>query len=91
MGLMSLAGVISLVLAIVLATRVRRCRPFLAVPGILTGFAGLGAFVLADSVAIYAIVVALGFACWFYLPAASSRAATQKSTSRVLDSRQAST
>lgn len=69
MGLMSLAGVISLVLAIVLATRVRRRRPFLAVPGILTGFAGLGAFVLADSVAIYAIVVALGFACWFYLPA----------------------
>ena len=69
MGLMSLAGLISLLLASVLATRVRRRRPFLVIPGILTGFAGLGAFVLADSVAIYAIVVALGFACWFYLPA----------------------
>ena len=69
MGLMSLAGLLSLVLASLLATRIRRRRPFLVIPGILTGFAGLGAFVLADSVAIYAIVVALGFACWFYLPA----------------------
>ena len=67
-GLLSLAGLISLVLASVLATRAQRRRPFLVVPGILTGFAGLGAFLLADSVAIYIVLVALGFACWFYLP-----------------------
>ena len=68
MGLLSLAGVVALVLASLLATRVRRRRPFLILPGILVGFAGLGTLLLADSVAVYAAVVALGFACWFYLP-----------------------
>ena len=68
MGLLSLAGVVSLVLASLLASRVHRRRPFLIVPGILVGFAGFGAFLLADSVAVYIAVVALGFACWFYQP-----------------------
>ena len=68
MGLLSLAGVVSLVAASLLATRVHRRRPFLIIPGILAGFAGLGAFLLADSVAVYVAVVALGFACWFYVP-----------------------
>ena len=68
MGLLSLAGVVSLVLASLLALRVRRRRPFLIIPGILAGFAGLGAFLLADSVAVYIAVVGLGFACWFYMP-----------------------
>ena len=68
MGLLSLAGLVSLVLASLLATRVHRRRPFLIMPGILAGFAGLGAFLLADSAAVYIAVVALGFACWFYLP-----------------------
>ena len=68
MGLLSLAGVVSLVLASLLATCVHRRRPFLIIPGILAGFAGLGAFLLADSVAVYMAVVALGFACWFYVP-----------------------
>ena len=68
MGLLSLAGVAALVLASVLATRVHRRRPFLIIPGIVVGFAGLGVFLLADSVAVHIAVVALGFACWFYLP-----------------------
>lgn len=68
MGLLSLAGVVSLMLASLLALRVRRRRPFLIVPGILAGFAGFGSFLLADSVAVYVAVVALGFTSWFYLP-----------------------
>ena len=68
MGLLSLAGVVALVLASLLAMRVHQRRPFLIIPGILVGFAGFGAFLLADSVAVYLAVVALGFACWFYLP-----------------------
>ena len=68
MGLLSLAGLVSLVFASLLAIRVHRRRPFLLIPGILAGFAGLGAFLLADSAAVYVAVVALGFACWFYVP-----------------------
>ena len=68
MGLLSIAGAVSLVLAIFLSMRVRRRRPFLIVPGILVGFAGFGSFLLADTLAVYLALVALGFACWFYLP-----------------------
>lgn len=69
MGIFSIAGVLALVLASLLASRTRRRRPYLIIPGILIGFAGIGAFMLADSIAVYFAVVALGFACWFYLPA----------------------
>ena len=48
--------------------RVERRRPFLVIPGIMVGFAGLGTLLLADSVAVYLAVVALGFATWFYVP-----------------------
>ena len=68
MGLLSLSGVFSLVVASLLSLRVRRRRPFLIVPGILAGFAGFGSFLLADSAAVYVAVVALGFTSWFYLP-----------------------
>jgi cyanate permease len=69
MGIFSIAGVLALVLASLLASRTRRRRPYLIIPGILIGFAGFGAFLLADSIAVYFAVVAMGFACWFYLPA----------------------
>ena len=69
MGLLSLSGVLSLVVASLLSLRVRRRRPFLIVPGILAGFAGFASFLLADSAAVYVAVVALGFTSWFYLPA----------------------
>ena len=68
MGLLSITGVFSLVLASLLSLRVARRRPFLIIPGFLVGFAGFGSFLLADSAAVYLAVVALGFACWFYLP-----------------------
>ena len=68
MGILSITGFVSLVLASLLSLRVARRRPFLIIPGFLVGFAGFGSFLLADSVAVYVAVVALGFACWFYLP-----------------------
>ena len=68
MGILSIAGVVALVLAVVLAVRVPRRRPFLVVPGILIGLAGLGSFLLADTPAVYLALVALGAAAWFYLP-----------------------
>ncbi len=68
MGVLSMAGVVSLLLAVLLTFRVRRRRPFLIFPGIVGGFAGLGVFLLAGTPAIYLPLVALGFASWFYLP-----------------------
>lgn len=68
MGLMSIAGVIALVAASLLSVRFARRRPFIIVPGVLIGFAAFGAFLLADTPAIYLTLLLLGFATWFYLP-----------------------
>jgi cyanate permease len=68
MGIVSLSGVITLIVASVATMRVKRRRPFLLTPGIIVGFAGFGTFLLADSAAVYLAVVALGFATWFYVP-----------------------
>ena len=68
MGVLSITGVISLVIASLLSLRVARRRPFLILPGILAGFAGFGSFLLAGSPAVYIAMIALGFVCWFYLP-----------------------
>ena len=68
MGIVSLSGVIALIVASLATTRVKRRRPFLLTPGIIVGFAGFGAFLLADSAAVYLAVVALGFDTWFYVP-----------------------
>ena len=68
MGLLSLMGVVSIVLASVLSLRVRRRRPFLIIPGVVAGSAGLGSFLLAGSAAVYIAILGLGFACWAYLP-----------------------
>ena len=68
MGILSLSGLVSLVLASALSLRVSHRRPFLIVPGVLAGFAGISTFLLADSSAIYIAVVALGVTSWFYLP-----------------------
>jgi cyanate permease len=69
MGVLSLAGLVALVLATLLTARTRKRRPFLIIPGTLTGFAGLTVLVLPNSAALYIVVAILGFACWFYLPA----------------------
>jgi cyanate permease len=68
MGILSMAGLVSLLLAMLLTFHVRRRRPFLIFPGIVVGFAGLGTFLLAGTPVIYLPIVALGFASWFYLP-----------------------
>ena len=68
MGMFSLAGVVSLVVASLLSLRIHRRRPFLIIPGILAVFAGLGSFLLADSAAVYLAVLALGFTLSFYWP-----------------------
>ena len=69
MGILSVAGVVSLVLASLLTLRVRQRRPFLIFPGLLAGFAGLGSFLLADTAGVYIALIVLGFVSWFYLPA----------------------
>jgi cyanate permease len=68
MGIMSTAGIAALVMASILSLRLFRRRPFLIAPGILIGFAGLGTFLVGDGIALYVVLVALGFASWFYLP-----------------------
>ena len=69
MGILSLAGLVALVLGSLLTARTRKRRPFLIIPGIVTGFAGVAVLLLPDSVALYIALAFLGFACWFYLPA----------------------
>lgn len=68
MGILSLSGVASLLLASALSLRVSRRRPFFMVPGTMVGFAGVATFLLADTDAVYIAVIALGFTSWFYLP-----------------------
>jgi len=68
MGLMSLAGFVALIFSTLLSGRTHKRRPFLIIPGIVAGFAGFAAFLLADSPGIYVAVAALGFACWFFFP-----------------------
>ena len=68
MGLLSVAGVLAIVSASLLALRMQRRRPLLIIPGILTGFAGLSSLLMADTVIVYVAIIVLGFTCWFYLP-----------------------
>ena len=68
MGLLSLAGAISLVSASVLVLRIRRRRPMLIVPGVIVGFAGFGSFLLAETPLVVVALLALGAASWFYVP-----------------------
>jgi CP family cyanate transporter-like MFS transporter len=68
-GILSLSGGIALVLATLITARTSKRRPFLIIPGILTGFAGLASLLLGNSIAIYFAVASVGFVCWFYIPA----------------------
>ncbi|MQF70055.1 MFS transporter [SAR202 cluster bacterium AD-804-J14_MRT_500m] len=69
MGLLSLSGLVSLVAATFLTTKIHSRRPFLVIPGALIGLAGLSVVFLAGSGAIYFAVIVLGLACWIYVPA----------------------
>lgn len=68
-GTMSLAGLVALLLASLLAARTRRRRSFLIIPGIFAGFSGLAVLILPDSVTLYIAMAAVGFTLWFYIPA----------------------
>ena len=67
-GLLPMAGVFSVLLAGFLAFRIPNRRLFLLVPGLLVVLGGLGSFLLADGPLLYAALLVLGFASWFYLP-----------------------
>jgi len=66
-GVMSLAGTLSLIASSILVLKVHKRRPFLIIPGIVAGFAGIGSIVLYDNLMIVSLI-AMGFACWFYVP-----------------------
>ena len=66
-GMMSLAGTLSLIASSILVLKVHKRRPFLIIPGIVAGFAGIGSIVLYDNLMIVSLI-AMGFACWFYVP-----------------------
>lgn len=67
-GLLPLIGIFSLMLAGIVPMHVSLRRPLLIIPGILTGLAGLGSFLLGNPPAMYVALVLLGFSYWFYLP-----------------------
>ena len=66
-GVMSVAGTLSLIASSILVLKVHKRRPFLIIPGIVAGFAGIGSIVLYDNLMIVSLI-AMGFACWFYVP-----------------------
>ena len=68
MGLLSLSGILAVILASLLSTRMNKRRPFLIIPGIVTGFAGFAAILLTDSFVIHIAILLIGFTCWFYIP-----------------------
>ena len=67
-GLLPLAGIFSVVLAGVLAFKVSSRRLFLLIPGLLVALGGFGSFLLGDGPLLYAALLVVGFASWFYLP-----------------------
>ena len=67
-GLLPLAGIFSVVLAGILAFKVSSRRLFLLIPGMLVVLGGFGSFTLGDGPLLYAALLMLGFASWFYLP-----------------------
>ena len=67
-GLLPMAGVFSVLLAGFLAFKIPNRRLFLLVPGLFVVLGGLGSFLLADGPLLYAALLVLGFASWFYLP-----------------------
>ena len=69
MGLLSISGFVALILASLLPIWFKLRRPFLIIPGIVTGFAGLASLFLVNLGTPYIPVVFSEFACWFYVPA----------------------
>ena len=68
LGLIALTGLICVVIVSIISLRSPKKRPFLILPGIIVGFAGLGTVFFPESIIIYGFIIALGFCCWSYLP-----------------------
>ena len=68
LGMLPLAGFVTLLAVGLLTMRVQRRRPFLLIPGFMVGFAGFGSFLLADSSLVYIPLLLLGVASWLYVP-----------------------
>lgn len=68
MGVLPLVGVAFLLLSGGLSMRIKRRRPFLLVPGLLSCAAGLGAMLLGGSPFLIFALVLVGFCGWFYQP-----------------------
>ena len=67
-GVLPGAGVFMLLLAGALSLRVANRRPFLVVPGIVVGFAGMLAVLGTETYILYPAMLLLAFGSWFYVP-----------------------
>ncbi len=67
-GLIPIVGVFAGMAGGTLSARTGTRRPFIIIPGAMVGLAGLGSFLFSSEPAIYASMVALGIASFFYLP-----------------------
>ena len=68
LGLMALTGLSCVVIVSLISLRLTKKRPFLILPGIIVGFAGLGTVFFAESILVYGFITVLGVCCWSYLP-----------------------
>ncbi len=67
-GLLGLAGIPAALVAGSLSARIGLRRPFLIVPGILAGFAGMGTFLFDSPWVILPAVILYGALSWTYTP-----------------------
>ena len=67
-GLLPTTGAVTVLVAGMLALRIRNRRPFLIISGILAVVAGFGSILLGGTIAIYLSLILLGVGSWLYLP-----------------------
>jgi cyanate permease len=67
-GLFTLFGIPACILGGLFPMWVGLRRPFLLIPGLLIGFAGLGSFLFNQPIVIYASVIIFGICIWIFRP-----------------------
>ena len=67
-GLIPMVGVCASMVGGVLSARLGVRKPFIIIPGLMVGFAGLGSFLFHNEAVIYGSMVMLGVTSFFYLP-----------------------
>ena len=67
-GLMPLAGLVAVLSSGYLSARTGLRRPFVILPGLMVGLAGLGTFLVGNEILIYVSVICVGLASFFYIP-----------------------